>query len=148
MVDKGYTKAAYQKMGKLMPDEFQIADLGPHGNSGMLRRGIVYGIITKVRNGWYRVADGVKDPWKEYSEIATKIREAGNPTGRAGGPSRRERVLSINKDLPAHPPPLATSMGPRVSIASFSDQQDLIVIGKRIWLGVEVALVPKGGRHG
>jgi hypothetical protein len=147
MVDKGFTKAAYQKMGKLMPDEFQIADLGPHGNSGMLRRGIIYGIISKVRNGWYKVADGVKDPWKEYSSIATKIREAGNPTGRGVG-TRRERILGVNKFIPAVVDTSPQHVGPRVSIASYSENQDLIVIGKRIWLGVEVALMPKGGRHG
>lgn len=142
MIDKGYTKQAYVKMRKLMPGEFQIQDLGPHGNSGMLRRGVEYGIITKIRNGWYKVSEGIKDPWKAYSEIASKIRTRGNPTDQA-------RALVIAKNLrpgPGHPPPL--DIGPRVSIAAYGNQS-LIVIGKQIFLGVEVALMPKGGRqHG
>lgn len=144
MIDKGYTKAAYQKMRSLMPDEFQIQDLGPHGNTGMLRRGITYGIVMRVRNGWYKVAEGVKDPWKEYSAIATKIKQRGNPAN----PRGRKKLDAVNKFIPAVVDTTPQHVGPRVSIASYSENQDLIVIGKRIWLGVEVALVPKGGRHG
>lgn len=145
MIDKGYTKQAYVKMRKLMPGEFQIQDLGPHGNSGMLRRGVEYGIITKVRNGWYKVSEGIKDPWTEYNNIASKIRAAGNPTGRAGLKANK-RALVLTANNPSHPPPL--DIGPRVSIAAYGNQS-LIVIGKQIFLGVEVALMPKGGRqHG
>jgi hypothetical protein len=141
MVDKGYTRAAYIKMRSLMPEEFQIQDL-PHGNSGMLRRGIEYGIVTRVRNGWYKVAEGVKDPWKAYSDIATKIKARGNPIGRDGIKINKRALVLAN---PSHPPPL--DIGPRVSIAAYGQQQ-LIVIGKQIFLGVEVALIPKGRQHG
>lgn len=143
MIDKGYTKQAYIKMRKLMPEEFQIQDLGPHGNSGMLRRGVEYGIITKVRNGWYKVSEGIKDPWKAYSAIADKIRARGNPS--------RDLVIVKSQrfpgpgPIPSHPPPL--DVGPRVSIAAYGNQS-LIVIGKQIFLGVEVALMPKGRQHG
>lgn len=137
MIDKGYTKAAYQKMGKLMPAEFQIQDLG-HGNSGMLRRGITYGIVMRVRNGWYKVAEGVKNPWKEYSAIATKIKQRGNPANPRG---RKKKVLdAVNKTMPA------PRVGPRVSVADYIGDQKLITIGKQLYLGIEVAVVPKGGK--
>lgn len=147
MIDKGFTKAAYQRIGKLMPKEFQIQDL-PNGNSGMLRRGLEYGILTKVRNGWYKVSDGITNPWKSYNEIASKIRARGNPRKREGVKlSKREIVLASSQRFtrPDHPPPL--DIGPRVSIASYGQQQ-IIVVGKQIFLGIEVALIPKGGHRG
>jgi hypothetical protein len=140
MIDKGYTKRAYLAMRTLMPKEFQIKDLGDHANSGMVRRGLDYGIVTKVRNGWYKVADGISDPWKAYSEIAQKIKARGNPSGQKGR-SRRDLVLNPTNSAP---PP--QHVGPSVSIASYG-QQDIIIVGKRIWIGVEVAMVPKGGQR-
>jgi hypothetical protein len=131
-----------------MPKEFQIQDLGPHANSGMLRRGVDYGIVEKVRNGWYRVSEGITDPWKEYNAIATKIRARGNPSKREGVKlSKRDVVLATSKRFPGPGPVNAPPPGPSVSIASYG-QQSIIVVGKQIFIGIEVALVPKGGKHG
>ena len=111
-IDKGYTKAAYLRIAKLMPNQFQINDL-PHANSGMLRRGVDYGIIAKVRNGWYKVQEGITDPWHAYSEIATRIRAKGNPKKREGIKLSRRDVVLRASNIP--PPPRE---GPSVSIAS------------------------------
>jgi hypothetical protein len=133
LIDKGYTKQAYVKMRSIMPEAFSAPDLGPHANSGMILRGLRYGIIVKVGHARYKVADGVRDPWAAYQEVAERTRRRGNPKKGKALP------VAVNGDRPIHTLPPISSM-------SFNENQELLRIGKRLYLAVEVGLVPKGGK--
>lgn len=139
MIDKGFTKAAYQKIAKLMPNEFRINDLPVGSNSGMIARGIRYGVIEKVGPGRYRVVKGIDNPWEVYQEKAAGVRTATAAHARAvhhGQPA-------VNKDLSER-----RRMDQVVRVTPYTEDEVLIQIGRRLYVAHEVVLASRRNPNG
>lgn len=134
MIDKGYTRAAFRKIKKIMPDEFSLMAVG--ANTGMFARAVRYGILEKLGTGRYRVVPGIKDPWKAYTNRTEVIRHEG----------KRPKGSHVQLPMPTSAGQ-QQSAGPRVRVIPYFGDSMLIIVGKQVFMGVEVALVPKQQRR-
>lgn len=126
--DKGITRKKLLFLRKYR--EFNSKDM--NGDSGFLDRCLRYGIAERLSPGKYRVI--VDDPLKAYYFAANHARQ--------GGRKSRE-IATVPREISRE------IQSPRIAVVPLPSGADLIVIGKRQWLGEEIAFTPKNRRgHG
>ena len=150
-IDKGLTKGLCQAIGKVAEkgQEFNLVDLPDaqtKGSSAAIRRLINHQIVDRVSPGRYRLLVDSRAVYKIYKERAP----IGGRIGHKGrGKARGKKELAV-----AAPKYIWNAAGknggeaPAVRVIQYDDIQDLIVIGKKIYLGIEVVLTPRRQQHG
>ena len=122
-LDKGIMRRALLRARRLNRKQgyFTEADLQVyHGGLVRMQR---YGIVKKAEKG-YTLVDPDKDPVLQYKMMANNFR-------------RKPRLASAAKEMPQVPP-----RGPSVRVIPWGEETFLITVGKRNFLGHEVALTP------